>query len=132
MFPVATKQDGNGIAIPDVCLVQAGPAKVPTPFVNVAKLPMVVASVTQVTVLGCPVIVKADKSPLTQGDAPGDGQLSGTRMGPMIFKDASQKLFVKGHPAVLHLKPTGQNGDANANAQGIVMTPSQMKLLAAG
>ena len=60
------------------------------------------------------------------------GVASGTIAGPLTFKAGVMKVKIEGCDAVNLLKPTTHNG-ASANAPGgMVVTPSQLKVLLNG
>jgi hypothetical protein len=129
MFPVATKEDGQCIAAPDVCKVP--PVPTPTPFVNKALCRD--AEGTSPRVLACnkEVLVETSLVPMSSGNEPGvaGGILSGVNLGPATFKSFSGRVYAEGKHVVILTSATGQNGNA-ANVPGLHVTPSQTKVLA--
>ncbi|CAG0958721.1 hypothetical protein ARNL5_00739 [Anaerolineae bacterium] len=88
----------------------------------------------KVKVLNQPVITKASEIPRTMGDEAGTlkGVVSGTNMDKATFKMGVTKVKVEGNDVVNLLKPTAHNG-ASANApMGMVIAPSQTKVLVLG
>ncbi|HJL19957.1 MAG TPA: DUF4150 domain-containing protein [Sandaracinaceae bacterium LLY-WYZ-13_1] len=137
MFPAATKGGGQAFAFPDVCNVPAPPAPpVPTPFPNVAMLTQANGGTCsrKVKILNQPVVTKATEIPRTMGDEAGTagGVTSGTNMDKATFKAGVPKVKVEGNEIVNQLKPTAHNG-ASANAPaGMVVAPSQTKVIVVG
>jgi len=137
MFPASTKGGGQAFAFPDVCKVPAPPAPfIPTPFPNIAMLPNANGATCskKVKILNQPVLTKATEIPMTMGDEAGTlkGLSSGTNMDKACFKTGAPKVVVEGNDALNLLKPSSHNG-ASANAPaGMVIAPSQTKVLIAG
>jgi hypothetical protein len=137
MFPMTTKAGGQLFAFPDVCKVPAPPAPpIPTPFPNIAMCNQADGGTCsqKVKVLNQPVITKATEIPRTMGDEAGTakGVSSGTTMDKATFKSGVSKVKIEGNDAINLLKPTAHNG-ASANAPGgMVVAPSQTKVLVNG
>lgn len=137
MFPASTKAGGQCFAFPDVCKVPAPPAPpIPTPFPNIAMGNQADGGTCtkKVKILNQPAITQASEIPRTMGDEAGTlkGLSSGTNMDKAVFKQGVSKVKLEGNPAINMLKPTAQNG-ASANAPGgMVIAPSQTKVLIAG
>lgn len=137
MFPASTKGGGTAFAFPDVCKVPAPPAPpIPTPFPNTAMLNQANGATCskKVTILNQPVVTIASEVTRTMGDEAGTlkGLTSGTNMDKATFKMGSMKVSVEGNNCVTLLKSTAQNGtSANAPA-GMVIAPSQTKVLVGG
>lgn len=137
MFPLSTKGGGQVFAFPDVCKVPAPPAPpIPTPFPNIGMCQQADGGTCskKVKVLNQPVITKASEIPRTMGDEAGTlkGVSSGTNMDKATFKAGVSKVKIEGNDAVNMLKPTAQNG-ASANAPaGMVVAPSQSKVIIVG
>lgn len=137
MFPLTTKGGGQVFAFPDVCKVPAPPAPpIPTPFPNIGMCTQADASTCskKLKVLNQPVITKASEIPRTMGDEAGTlkGVSSGTNMDKATFKQGVSKVKVEGNDVINLLKPTAQNGvSANAPA-GMVVAPSQAKVIIVG
>ncbi|WP_213307582.1 DUF4150 domain-containing protein [Paraburkholderia sacchari] len=124
MFAV-TKENGQCMGMPDVCLTPAPPAPpVPVPYPNIAMPMMGNPATTKVLIHGMPALTKASKINLSSGDEPGvnGGVASGTDMGVMEFVMGSQKVKLEGNPAVRLGDMTKHNG---GNAVGNVLAPSQ-------
>jgi Domain of unknown function (DUF4150) len=131
-LPVATKQDGMAMAVPDVCKTPVGPVVVPIPYPNIGQAPTAMQTTTKVLVMNMPALVQGSKLPMSNGDQAGvlGGVVSGTFMGPIAFRTASSKVAFQGQKVIVLAAITAHNG-SNANAPaGVLMTPSQMKVLA--
>lgn len=137
MFPMCTKGGGQVFAFPDVCQVPAPPAPpIPTPFPNIGMLNQASGGTCskKVKVLNQPVVTKASEIPKTMGDEAGTlkGVSSGTNMDKATFKQGVSKVKVEGNDVINQLKPSAQNG-ASANAPaGMVIAPSQTKVIVVG
>jgi hypothetical protein len=137
VFPLTTKGGGQVFAFPDVCKVPAPPAPfIPTPFPNIGMCTQADGGTcsTKVKVLNQPVITKASEIPRTMGDEAGTlkGLSSGTNMDKATFKQGVTKVKVEGNDVINMMKPTAQNG-ASANAPaGMVIAPSQTKVIVVG
>jgi hypothetical protein len=137
VFPLSTKGGGQVFAFPDVCKVPAPPAPpIPVPFPNIGMCTQANGGTcsTKVKVLNQPVITKASEIPRTMGDEAGTakGVVSGTNMDKATFRLGVSKVKIEGNDAVNMLKPTAQNG-ASANApMGMVIAPSQAKVIIVG
>jgi hypothetical protein len=137
MFPLSTKAGGIAFAFPDVCKVPAPPAPpIPTPFPNFAMLAQADGGTCsqKVKVLNQPVITKATEIPRTMGDEAGTlkGLISSTNMDKAVFRMGVPTVKVEGNDVVNMLKPTAHNG-ASANAPaGMVIAPSQTKIIVMG
>jgi len=129
MFPVATKEGGMCIAVPDVCLVP--PVGIPTPFVNIAQCRDAQGTSTRVLASNKEVITEASIIPMSTGNEAGalGGIISGMIKGPCSFKTKSSRVLAEGKGVVVHLAITGQNG-MSANAIGVHLVPSQARVLA--
>lgn len=137
MFPASTKGGGQCFAFPDVCKVPAPPAPpIPTPFPNIGMLNQADGGTCskKVKILNQPVITKASEIPSTMGDEAGTlkGVSSGTTMDKAVFKMGVSKVKIEGNDAINQLKPTAHNG-ASANAPaGMIIAPSQTKVIIVG
>jgi len=127
-----TKEKGQLLAMPDVCLTPAPPAPpIPTPYPNVG-MPTMANPVTQkVMICGMPALTKASKCQPTNGDQAGvnNGVVSGKIMGPTEYIMGSMKVKLEGNPAVYMGNPTKQN---DGNAVGSDLQPSQNKVMIMG
>jgi len=131
MFAV-TKENGQLMAMPDVCLTPAPPAPpIPTPYPNIGMPQMGNPVTTKVLINGMPALTKASKISPTNGDQGGvnQGVVSGKIMGPAEFLMGSMKVKLEGNPAVFLGNMTKQN---DGNAVGSVLAPSQNKVMIMG
>ena len=124
MFAV-TKQNGQCMAMPDVCKTPVPPAgPVPSPYPNIAMPMMGMPCTIKVLVGGMPALTKASKIPLSNGDQAGvaGGLVSGKIMGQTEFILGSLTVKLEGNPAIRLGDPTKQN---DGNIVGAVLAPSQ-------
>lgn len=131
MFAV-TKQNGQCMAMPDVCKTPIPPAgPVPIPYPNIAMPMMGMPCTIKVLIGGMPALTKASKIPLSNGDQAGvaGGVVSGKIMGQTEFFLGSLKVKLEGNPAVKLGDPTKQN---DGNAVGAVLVPSQAVVMIMG
>jgi len=130
---VATLQDGMAMAFPDTCKTQVGPVVVPLPYPNIGQCPTAVLPTTKVLVVNMPALNLGSKMPMSNGDQGGalGGVVSGMIMGPIAFRTASSKVSFQGKKVIVMTVTTAHNG-SNANApSGVLVKPSQTKVLAA-
>jgi hypothetical protein len=124
-----TKENGQCMAMPDVCQTPAPPAPpIPVPYPNIG-LPMMGNPTTlKVLICGMPALTKSSKITITNGDQAGavGGVVSGKIMGPAEFINGSMKVKLEGNPAVRLADPTKQN---DGNTVGAVLAPSQAKVM---
>jgi len=132
-MPVATMQDGMCMGFPDVCKTQVGPAVVPLPYPNIGQLPTGVSTTTKVLVANMPALTQGSKLPMSQGDEAGaeGGVVSGMIMGEIDFRTASSKVSFQGQKVIVLTAMTSHNGSSANFPAGVLMTPSQTKVLAA-
>jgi hypothetical protein len=86
---------------------------------------------TKVKFVGKEVVTLKSKISRTMGDEAGSagGVMSGMTMGEASFKTGSSKVKVEGQPCIHLTSMSGHNG-VNANAPaGMVVTPSQTKVI---
>jgi hypothetical protein len=124
MFAV-TKQNGQCMAMPDVCKTPAPPAPpIPIPYPNLAMPMMGNPCTTKVLIGGMPVLTKASKIPMSSGDEAGvaGGVVSGANMGEVAFVSFSMAVKLEGNPVVKLGDATKHNG---GNGVGAVLAPSQ-------
>jgi hypothetical protein len=124
MFAV-TKENGQCMAMPDVCMTPAPPSSpVPMPYPNIAMPMMGNPATTKVMIHGMPALTKASSISISSGDEAGvnGGVSSGTDMGQVEFALSSQKVKLEGNFAVRLSDMTKHNG---GNAVGNVLAPSQ-------
>lgn len=123
MFAV-TKQNGQCMAMPDVCKTPTPAGPVPMPYPNMAMPMMGNPATLKVLVAGMPALTKASKIPLSNGDQAGaaGGVASSKIMGPCEFLMSSMAVKFEGNPAVRMGDTTKQN---DGNTVGAVLAPSQ-------
>lgn len=138
MFPASTKGGGNGLAAPDTCKTPAPPPvnQVPVPYPNTAMLNMANAGTCsmKVKIMNSAVVTKNTMIPQTSGDEAGTlgGVVSGQNMGQAAFKLGVTKVKIEGSEIINQMKPISCNG-TNANAPaGVVVAPSQTKVIIIG
>ena len=135
IFPAATKGGGQCFGTPDVCLTPVPPpvTQAPVPYPNFGMMNEAMKTSTKVKIVGMEVVTVNSEIPRSTGDEPGvkGGVVSGCNMGKVIFKKGSSKVKVEGHPCVHLTSLTAHNG-ANANVPcGVVVAPSQVKVIIA-
>lgn len=122
------------MAFPDVCKTPAPPAPpVPIPYPNTGMLNQAVKTSPKVKICGMETLTTKSEIPRSMGDEAGvaGGVVSGMNMGPVTFKKGSSKVKVEGLPVVSLTSMTAHNG-SNANVPaGVVVAPSQVKVLIA-
>lgn len=132
IFPGATKGSGQCFAAPDTCLTPAPPGQpTPVPYPNTAMMNQTQNTSVKVKFVGKEVVTLSSKIPKTMGDEAGSagGIMSGMIMGEASFKMGSTKVKVEGNPCIYLTSMTGHNG-VNSNAPaGMVVTPSQTKVI---
>lgn len=124
MFAV-TKQNGQCMAMPDLCKTPAPPAPpIPIPYPNIAMPMMGNPCTMKVLISGMPVLTKASTIPMTNGDQAGmaGGVVSGKMMGKAEFINGSMAVKFEGNPVVKLGDPTKHN---EGNGIGAVLAPSQ-------
>lgn len=124
MFAV-TKQNGQCMAMPDVCKTPAPPGPpIPLPYPNIAMPMLGNPATTKVLICGMPALHKASKITISSGNEAGvaGGVASGENLGPAEFIMGSAKVKLEGNPAVRLGDTTKQN---DGNAVGAVLAPSQ-------
>lgn len=136
MFPAATKAGGDALAFPDTCKTPSPGGPVPVPYPNTAMLNQANGGTcsSKVKILNQPVVTKATEVPRTSGDEAGTagGVVSGQNMGPAGFKMGVATVKVEGNDIINQMKTVGQNGtSANAPA-GVLLSPSQTKVIVNG
>jgi hypothetical protein len=134
MLPAATKGGGQAFAMPDTCKTPVpGAPPAPVPYPNSALLLQVSGESQKVKICQFGAVTKRSQIPRSLGDELGSlgGVVSNVNMDKVVFKRGSSKVRVEGQP-LQHLgAPTGHNG-MNANAPaGVVVAPSQCKVLIA-
>jgi hypothetical protein len=132
-LPVATLQNGQCMGFPDVCLTPVGPVDVPIPYPNVGMCPTGLMTTTTVLVVMMPALTQGSQLPMSQGDDAGvsGGVTSGMIMGPIAFRTASSKVSFQGQKVIVLTAMTAHNGTSANFPAGVLMSPSQAKVLAA-
>lgn len=136
MFPASTTGGGNAFAFPDTCNTPSPAGPVPIPYPNTAMLNMANSGTCSmvVKIMNSPVVTKSTIIPMSNGDEAGvaGGLTSGMIMGQAAFKLGVSTVKVEGNDIINMLKPCAQNG-SNANAPtGMIISPSQTKVIIVG
>ena len=123
-----TMNNGQNMAIPDVCMTPTPGGPIPTPYPNISMTSTALAPTTCMTILvdGMPALNMTSEIPLSNGDEAGInlGMVSGMIMGPTSYILGSEVLMLEGVPSVKLTSETGQNGET-MNAEGACIVPSQ-------
>ena len=128
IFPLVTKGGGKTVAFPDVCLVPAGTASVPTPFLNTADAARAIKPCRKIRVCKKRALKLDSEMPRSTGDTPSNpgGVASGMKMGKVIYMSGSQTVSLEGKPAVYLTSSTQQN---QGNAAGLQVDVKQKKVI---
>lgn len=130
MFPLATKQAGMAMGMPDVCKTPTPAGPVPVPYPNIVQLPMANIGTTtkKVTASGQKIILKKTVVPISTGDEAGSaaGVISGTIKGEAKFTRVSVKVKMEGQPVAFHTGTLTMN--KKNLISGIHAVPSQAKI----
>lgn len=131
MFALSTAGAQAVATVPDVCLTPAVPSPIPVPYPNIAASTMADPGgiVENVLLVAMPALNQATKILLSNGDqagTAGGGVASHKIMGEAAFTMGSTKVMIGGKPGVRLSCMTTQN---NANTTGLVVTPSQTKVM---
>jgi hypothetical protein len=123
-------------AFPDVLKVPipAPPGFVAVPMPNLGQCATAMKVSLKVKVLNMPAMTKNSEIPKTNGGEAGTqkGMISPMQLEKVCYRMGSLKVKIEGAPAVMVMKPTGQNG-VSANAPvGMQVAPSQAKVLISG
>ena len=135
IFPAATKGGGQCFGMPDVCLTPMPPPSPPAPvaYPNFGMMNEAIKTSTKVMFVGKEVVTVKSEIPRSTGDEAGvnGGVVSGCNMAKVTFKKGSSKVKVEGQQCVHLTSPTAHNG-MNANMPcGLVVAPSQVKVIIA-
>ena len=135
IFPAATNGGGQCFGTPDVCLTPVPPPvnQVPIPYPNFGMMNEAIKTSTKVKFVGKEVVTLNSEIPRSTGDEAGvnGGVVSGCNMGKVTFKKGSSKIKVEGQP-VVHLTSVTSHNGMNANMPcGLVVAPSQVKVIIA-
>ncbi|MCC6527893.1 MAG: DUF4150 domain-containing protein [Polyangiaceae bacterium] len=131
-MPASTKAGGTAFAMPDVCLTPAPPAPpVPVPYPNTAQVAAATGTVSTVLIENMDTVVQGSKMPQSSGDEAGvnGGVTSGVNMGPVEPKMYSSKVAFAGKKAVFLTSMTAHNGTSANMPAGLIVAPSQTKVL---
>jgi hypothetical protein len=132
IFPVASKEGGTTLGMPDVCKVPLIPIPVPLPAIGM--LMQAKKTKSKVKIRKKNTVVKNCEIDQCQGDEVGilKGIISNKNMNKVVMKMASSKVKADG-TAVYHLVALAtHNGTQNANMPaGLKIGPSQTKVLVA-
>jgi hypothetical protein len=133
MFFACTMAGGTAFAMPDTCNTPAPPAgPVPVPYPNTAVLNMATGFAPTVMIAKMPALNLQSIVPITSGDEPGvaGGVVSGMIKGPAKFMAGSVKVQIAGQPCVRLTDPTAHNGTSPNAPGGMVIAPSQTRVMA--
>ena len=135
IFPASTNGGGQCFGTPDVCLTPMPPPSppAPVPYPNFGMMNEAIKTSTKVKFVGKEVVTLNSEIPRSTGDEAGvnGGVVSGCNMGKVTFKKGSSKIKVEGQPCVHLTSLTAHNG-MNANMPcGLVVAPSQIKVIIA-
>ncbi len=134
MFGVTTKQGGmcNTLGPLDVCNTPSPVGPMPMPYPNLAMCNQADPSTCtqKVKIASQPALTKDSQIPMSSGDEAGSagGVVSGTIMGPCLFKRFSTKVKLEGSNAVYQLCDTTHNGTSPNAPLGMHTSPSQTKV----
>ncbi len=136
MMPACTTGGGMTFGFPDTCKVPTPAGPVPTPFPNIAQLPMAlpVKCSKKVKIGNMPVFTQNSEIPISNGDEAGvaGGVISGVFIQKATPKMGKPKVKIEGAPIMTMLCNMGQNG-ANPNVpMGTILAPSQVTVLISG
>lgn len=130
-LPASSRAAGQCLGMPDVCKVPTPAGPVPTPFPNMGMCPTATGTVPTVLIENMDSIVLGSQIPMSSGDEAGvaGGVVSGTVAGPIRFMLGSTKVLAKGKPMVMITATTAHNGSNPNMPAGMVVAPSQAKVL---
>jgi hypothetical protein len=132
MLPATTKAGGTTLGVPDVCQVPAPPGPpIPTPFPNTGMVANATKTSSKVQIENKDTVIETAEIPTSTGDEPGvaGGVVSGTFAQKVVFKLGSSVVKAEGKGVVFLTAMTAHNG-SNANMPaGLVVAPSQAKVL---
>lgn len=131
MFPAATKEMGQCLGVPDVCLTPAGPAgQVPIPYPNMGMINQAEKTSEKVKFVSKEIVTMKSEISRSMGDEAGVGKgvVSGMNMDKVTFKLGSMSVKIEGQ-ACIHLTSMTVHNGSNANVPGVVVAPSQTKVI---
>ena len=132
MLPAGSKASGTAMGVPDVCLVPAPPGPpVPTPFPTQAMVANATKTSSKVQFENKDAVVETSEIPSSTGDEPGvgGGVVSGTFASKVVFKLGSSVVKAEGKGVVFLTAMTAHNGASANMPAGLVVAPSQAKIL---
>lgn len=126
----ATKQAGNAVGAPDVCITPVPPpvSQAPIPYPNTAACPLVEDASEKVFISGAPAINKKSKYSSSVGDQAGakGGVVSGKTSGKVEYTLGSFAVKIDGADAIRLTSMTTHNDN---NAVGAQLVPSQTTVM---
>lgn len=133
IFPAASKAGGMYFAFPDVCFVPVPPpvTQVPVPFPNLAQVASTDGAVDKVLLENKETVTEGSKVPNSSGDEAGTkgGVVSGKNMDQVQPKMFSTKVFAKGKKVVMLTSLSAHNGSSANAPGGMMIAPSQVKVI---
>ena len=126
----STKQMGNCLGFPDVCITPVPPpvSQAPVPYPNTAACPLAEDTAEKVYFSGSPAITKKSKYSSSVGDQAGakGGVASGKTSGKVEYTLGSTGVKLEGSNAMRLTSMTTHNDNNTVGAQ---LVPSQTKVL---
>ena len=126
----STKQMGNCVGFPDVCITPVPPpvTQAPVPYPNTAACPMVEDSAQKVYIAGSLAIIKKSKYSSSVGDQSGakGGVVSSKTSGKVEYQLGSTSVKIEGSEAMRLTSMTTHNDNNSVGAQ---LIPSQTKVM---
>jgi carboxyl-terminal processing protease len=123
MLPASNRGAGMNIGFPDVCLVPAAPAPIPTPFPNLAMNAMAAPFAVTVWISMMNALNMISSIPMTSGD---EGGSASPIKGPGRYTMGNPLVYVELMPAINLLCPT--TGNNMVNPLGAVLVPSAVNV----
>ncbi|MFO0550165.1 MAG: S41 family peptidase [Polyangiaceae bacterium] len=119
MLPASNRGAGMNIGFPDICLVPAAPAPIPTPFPNMAMNAQAVPFAITVWISMMNALSLISMIPMTSGDEAGSAS---PIKGAGRYTIGNIIVFIELMPGICLLCPT--TGNNMINALGAVLVPS--------
>ncbi|MCK6587196.1 MAG: DUF4150 domain-containing protein [Polyangiaceae bacterium] len=134
-MPALSTEGGLALAIGDACEPAEAPAEAPAavPYANVAELPGCERTSSKVLIRNRETVVITSARHATKGGRPGTtrGVVSGTAGDRALFRGASSKVYAELKRIVTLGQPSAHNGVSSNMPAGLVVVPSQKKVLIA-
>ena len=131
IMPASSIAGGMCMAFPDTCNTPAppSPSPVPIPYPNIAQVNLAQQGSKNVLIEMMDTVLENSEISASSGDEAGvsTGLSSGTIMGKVVFKMASNTVMAEGKKIVMMTSMSAHNG-SSANAPAVLYTPSQMKV----